>query len=422
MKYIISVLTFSLIFLVLISPLLSQSLVSNVGVNFGAGVPLGDSQFKRTNASPEMNFYWSYNYLENVDLKFLFGYGKSVHNIPKNFVGNSVLSGEILGVYSFSGVNPLLPFFQFGFGVESIINETVSPRTDGIIIGGCGLKIPYRADFNFLISANLRYPFGEFYPDFFSKFSKVKFCFKTGIQVDLNSLTKSNRTREFERSNFLANNRTTQSDSSIFDRLQLQQLLVQNINLRNEILTELEELIGVQNKMIETLDVQLTNIIERKQVKIIVANFQKEKMENRNFQNQQPKPAISFSQVKILYENALNAYNSKDYRSSILILTNCKENFPYHQLFGNFVYWIGESYFGLKNYKLAIQSFEEVQKYGNSLKKDDAMLMIGVCYYRIGDFSKANRIFQNIIKEFPDSEYKNKSREYLALLARKIIS
>ena len=119
---------------------------------------------------------------------------------------------------------------------------------------------------------------------------------------------------------------------------------------------------------------------------------------------------------------SLEAYKFKNYHSSISILTNLKEKFPYHHLFGNFIYWIGENHFGLRNYNLAIQAFEEVQKYGNSSKIDDAMVMSGICYYKLGDYLKANKIFQEILKKYPNSEYKNKSRKYLALLAGKIIS
>ena len=48
------------------------------------------------------------------------------------------------------------------------------------------------------------------------------------------------------------------------------------------------------------------------------------------------------------------------------------------------------------------------------IKKDDATLMLGRCYTNLGDSATARTYFQNVIDEYPDSEYVEKAREWLS--------
>ena len=114
------------------------------------------------------------------------------------------------------------------------------------------------------------------------------------------------------------------------------------------------------------------------------------------------------------YQNALQSYYARDFNSAINMFQNLKQQFPNHKLTSNCDYWIGESYFGLANYQMAIQAFQNVFTHSFSYKKDDATLMLGRCYIQLNDYQNARNYLNELINNYPDSEYVNKARQWLS--------
>ncbi|GHU89090.1 hypothetical protein AGMMS49941_13300 [Deferribacterales bacterium] len=68
-------------------------------------------------------------------------------------------------------------------------------------------------------------------------------------------------------------------------------------------------------------------------------------------------------------------------------------------------YWIGESYYALKEYDKARDAFETViAKYPDKPKVPDAMLKLGYTYRSLGQNDKAKATLNSVIKKFPKSE------------------
>ncbi|HPG40929.1 MAG TPA: tetratricopeptide repeat protein [bacterium] len=114
------------------------------------------------------------------------------------------------------------------------------------------------------------------------------------------------------------------------------------------------------------------------------------------------------------YQNALQVYYTKDFSKAIGMFQDLKKRFPDHKLISNCDYWIGESYFAMADYKMAIQSFQNVFTHSFSYKKDDATLMLGRCYMKINDYNNARTMLQDLINKYPDSEYIGKAKEWLS--------
>jgi TolA-binding protein len=85
-------------------------------------------------------------------------------------------------------------------------------------------------------------------------------------------------------------------------------------------------------------------------------------------------------------------------------------------LVSNCHYWIGESYNGMGNYQQAIQEFSTVLRYSSSYKLDDALIMSGVCYLKLGDSATARQQFQELVSRYPESEYAPTAMRYLGKL------
>jgi tol-pal system protein YbgF len=118
----------------------------------------------------------------------------------------------------------------------------------------------------------------------------------------------------------------------------------------------------------------------------------------------------SFSRA---YEEALSQFYSKRYSDAIAQFNTLLAQFPDHSLASNCVYWIGESYFGSGNYSEAVNAFNRVFSYPRSLKKDDALLMLGRSHLQLNQREEARQAFDRLIKEFPTSEFVAKAEQWL---------
>ena len=63
-----------------------------------------------------------------------------------------------------------------------------------------------------------------------------------------------------------------------------------------------------------------------------------------------------------------------------------------------------------------MNAFQAVMNYRRSYKFDDALLMSGLCYMRLGDPIMARENFQQLVSRYPESEYAPKAMRYLGQL------
>lgn len=116
------------------------------------------------------------------------------------------------------------------------------------------------------------------------------------------------------------------------------------------------------------------------------------------------------------YKEGLRLYSIRQHDKSIAIFKNLLSQYPQHKLASNCTYWIGENNFLKGNYTSAIEAFNAVFNYEFSYKFDDATLMLGRCYQKLGQQGQARSYFENLITQYPDSEYVPKAQQWLARL------
>ena len=125
---------------------------------------------------------------------------------------------------------------------------------------------------------------------------------------------------------------------------------------------------------------------------------------------------ISGNNFKRSYINALSAYNDGNYELAIKFFGELVSLDPDHKLADNCQYWLGESFYALKNYKRAILEFEKVFQFNEQDKWDDVQLKLGICFQKIGNFDKARSEFQKLVDHYPGSEYYQSAQQYLRQL------
>ncbi|NOZ62964.1 MAG: tetratricopeptide repeat protein [Calditrichaeota bacterium] len=118
------------------------------------------------------------------------------------------------------------------------------------------------------------------------------------------------------------------------------------------------------------------------------------------------------SDFSATYEQAMKNFYAREFDAAINLFNSLLQTYPTHKLASNCQYWIGECYFGKKEFDSAVDAFEKVLAYQQSPKKDDALLMLGRSYLKMGDKQLASQMFDKLMNEFPDSEYFEKAQKY----------
>ena len=125
---------------------------------------------------------------------------------------------------------------------------------------------------------------------------------------------------------------------------------------------------------------------------------------------------MSDAEYREKYIEGLSTYQNGEYEKSLKIFNYLIDINPAHDLADNCQYWIGEVYYGMKDYKRSIKEFEKVFTFTGSNKDDDSQYKLGLCYVNIGNKSRAKDEFQKLLEIYPNSEYFQKSKQYLQQL------
>jgi len=124
-----------------------------------------------------------------------------------------------------------------------------------------------------------------------------------------------------------------------------------------------------------------------------------------------PQPAMN---PEMEYQHGLSLHHDRNYQEAISVFMGLLNTGAPAGLESNCHYWIGECYYGMKNYKEAVAHFEQVANYTQSTKKDDAQIMTANCYRRMGDHERAKAEYQKLIDQFPASPYVDNAKADLA--------
>lgn len=104
------------------------------------------------------------------------------------------------------------------------------------------------------------------------------------------------------------------------------------------------------------------------------------------------------------YKAAFEQLKSLRFDESSRQFLNFLDDYPNSELADNAQYWLAESYYGAKNYRIALEAFETmVSRYPSSPKLSDAMLKIGYTHYELEDFPAAGDALNRVVERFPGS-------------------
>ena len=118
------------------------------------------------------------------------------------------------------------------------------------------------------------------------------------------------------------------------------------------------------------------------------------------------------------YEAAQGQRRVGNYQGAIVAFQNFIKQHPKSNLAPRAQYWIGDSYFNLRDFKLAIGSQQTLLKtYPDSPTVPDAMLNIASSQIEMGETAAGRRTLEELVAKFPVSEAAEKAKRRIAGLS-----
>lgn len=129
-----------------------------------------------------------------------------------------------------------------------------------------------------------------------------------------------------------------------------------------------------------------------------------------------PAAAASADETRI-YESAQQQRRIGNYKGAIISFQSFLGQYPKSALAHRAQYWIGDSYFNLRDYKNAITSQQKLLTgYPDSASAPDAMLNIASSQSEIGETANARKTMDSLVARYPGSEAAEKAKRRISAL------
>lgn len=109
--------------------------------------------------------------------------------------------------------------------------------------------------------------------------------------------------------------------------------------------------------------------------------------------------------IQQIYDEGLEAVKISDYAVAEQRFNEILKKAPDDKLAGNAQYWLGEVFYGQKNYQKAAVAFAKViEKYKDGPKGSDSLLKLGMSMQNLKKNTEACQAFKSMKTEFPKAE------------------
>lgn len=122
-------------------------------------------------------------------------------------------------------------------------------------------------------------------------------------------------------------------------------------------------------------------------------------------------------QARESYDRYITTFKQGNLDGAMLGFSQFLTEYPTSDLAANAQYWLGECYYGKKDYARAIEAFDRVKvSYPSSEKVPSALLKKGFAYLALKDRNRASSVWRQVVDGYPNSPEASKALEKLAQL------
>lgn len=128
-------------------------------------------------------------------------------------------------------------------------------------------------------------------------------------------------------------------------------------------------------------------------------------------------PAAGQGGEERAFDAAYSFYKTENYQNAATAFGSFLKNYPQSAHEANVLYWMGNSYFLLKDYKNCVNSYESLTgKYPDHPRVAEAMLNTAECQLGLRNKTAAKRTLKQLISKFPGSDASGKAKKRLAII------
>lgn len=122
-------------------------------------------------------------------------------------------------------------------------------------------------------------------------------------------------------------------------------------------------------------------------------------------------------QARESYDRYITTFKQGNLDAAMHGFSQFLTEYPTSDLAANAQYWLGECYYGKKDYARAIEAFDRVKAgYPSSEKVPSALLKKGFAYLALKDRNRASSVWRQVVDGYPNSPEAGKALEKLAQL------
>ena len=115
-----------------------------------------------------------------------------------------------------------------------------------------------------------------------------------------------------------------------------------------------------------------------------------------------------------LYKDAYETYQKGDYEGARRKFEAFLKQYPNTELSDNAQFWIGETYYGKKDYEKAILEYEKaIAKYPEGDKVPAALLKQALAFLELGDKTNGRNLLKRVMERYPQSEQADMAKKRL---------
>ena len=133
----------------------------------------------------------------------------------------------------------------------------------------------------------------------------------------------------------------------------------------------------------------------------------------RSVQQHQSGPKLSETEEQVAYRGGLTKFHQQLYYQAIEDFNSIVQRGVDVTMRANAQYWVGRCYYEKGLYDEAIVALEQVQRFENSDKLDDALVMIGLAFKNKDLLPEAKLAFQELVSRHPGSEYLTLAKRFV---------
>lgn len=191
--------------------------------------------------------------------------------------------------------------------------------------------------------------------------------------------------------------------------------LKENIALRTKALEDKEKILDDKDKNLEERIKGMEEHLKGLEGKIVQLATKQSEIENslRGKETSVEGKGVS-TRTGDLYKDAYETYQKGDFEGARRKFEAFLKQYPNTELSDNAQFWIGETYYGKKDYEKAILEYEKaIAKYPEGDKVPATLLKQALAFLELGDKTNGRNLLKRVMERYPQSEQADMAKKRL---------